>query len=167
MTSTSPASKPIERHLEVDVDQGLQLDRQYFLIPPRFLGKTVVSEHIGTLLRGREVRQAQGRHLLHVQQLGRGDTTMAGDNLTVFIDQHRIGEPELPDAVGNLSDLLLGVGARVALIGLEPAHRDHVDPAAGIKRSGEADCGRCVRMNCGGGDLAGCVRGRLYCCHIY
>ena len=40
-------------------------------------------------------------------ELSRGNATMAGDNLTVFIDQHRIIEPELPDAVGNLSTCFL------------------------------------------------------------
>jgi hypothetical protein len=47
---------------------------------------------------------------------------MAGNDLAVLTDQHRIGEAELPDAVGDLSDLLLGVGPGIA--GMRPQARD-------------------------------------------
>jgi hypothetical protein len=39
---------------------------------------------------------------------------MAGNDPAVLSDQNRIGEAELPDAVGDLTDLLLRMGARIA-----------------------------------------------------
>src|SRR5262245_12303589 len=44
---------------------------------------------------------------------------MTGDDPPLAVDQHRVGEAELPDAAGDLLDLLLRVGARVALVGHE------------------------------------------------
>jgi hypothetical protein len=47
---------------------------------------------------------------------------MAGNDLTAVSNQNRIGEPELPDAVGDLADLLLGMDAGIA--GMRPQARD-------------------------------------------
>jgi hypothetical protein len=39
---------------------------------------------------------------------------MAGNDTAVVPDQNRIGEPEPPDALCDLPDLLLGMGAGIA-----------------------------------------------------
>jgi hypothetical protein len=48
---------------------------------------------------------------------------MTGDDHAGIIDQHRVGEPEGADAVGDLPDLAFGMGARVAWIGLQAGDR--------------------------------------------
>jgi hypothetical protein len=45
--------------------------------------------------------------------------TVAGDNGSVLIHQHRVGKTESLDAVGDLSNLVLGVSSWVAWIKLE------------------------------------------------
>ena len=45
---------------------------------------------------------------------------MAGDDLVLVADQNRVGEAEASDAVGDLSDLLPGMGARVLRVGSQP-----------------------------------------------
>jgi hypothetical protein len=47
---------------------------------------------------------------------------VASNDPAVLSDQNRIVEAELPDAVGDLTDLLLGMGARIA--GMRPQFRD-------------------------------------------
>jgi hypothetical protein len=47
---------------------------------------------------------------------------MAGNDLAVLSDQNRIGEAEMSDAVGDLPDLLLGMGSGIA--GMRPQARD-------------------------------------------
>ena len=42
---------------------------------------------------------------------------MAGNDVAGIRDKHRVGEPEALDRRGDLLDLLLGVGARVARVG--------------------------------------------------
>jgi hypothetical protein len=61
-----------------------------------------------------QMRQAYPRNTLQSKQLYRLHPTMAGNDPTVLSDQNRIGEPELPNAVGDLSDLLLGMGSGIA-----------------------------------------------------
>ena len=41
---------------------------------------------------------------------------MACEDHLVFVDKEGIGEAKLPDTVGNLSDLLLGVGPGIAWV---------------------------------------------------
>jgi hypothetical protein len=50
---------------------------------------------------------------------------MSGEDLPVFISDDRSCEPECFDTRGDFSDLLLGVGARIARIGLELVAGDH------------------------------------------
>jgi hypothetical protein len=68
--------------------------------------------------------QAHRRDAIQAEQPGRLDPAMAGNDLTVLSDQNRIGEAELPDAVRDLPDLLLGMGSGIA--GMRPqAHDRH------------------------------------------
>ena len=98
----------------------LQLDRQHLLIPAGIERQLVVGQHIGPPLRRIEMGQAQRRHAVHAEQLGGLDPAMAGDDLAVVADQHRIGEAEPLDAVGDLPNLLLGMGAGIAGVGPQP-----------------------------------------------
>jgi len=66
---------------------------------------------------GGQVIQPQGGDLGDAQLAGGGEPPIAGDDLALPIGQDRIVETELPDAVRNLADLLLGVGTRVAVRG--------------------------------------------------
>jgi len=47
---------------------------------------------------------------------------MAGENCIVIVNQERVGEAKLPDAVGDLPDLLPGMGSGIA--GMRPQARD-------------------------------------------
>src|ERR1700730_912662 len=47
--------------LEVEVDQSLQLYREDLPIPARLLGQSVVGEHVGPNLCGRQMTDSQGR----------------------------------------------------------------------------------------------------------
>jgi hypothetical protein len=44
---------------------------------------------------------------------------MAGDDAIGIVDQDRVGEAEYPDAVGDLADLLIRMGPRIARIGFQ------------------------------------------------
>jgi hypothetical protein len=48
------------------------------------------------------------------EALCRLDAAVPGDDPILLVDQYRVGESELPDTPGDLADLLLGVGTRVA-----------------------------------------------------
>jgi hypothetical protein len=66
--------------------------------------------------------QPDRRDAVQAEQLCGLDPAMAGDDLAVLSDQNRIGEAELPDAVGDLPDLFLGMGSGIA--GMRPQARD-------------------------------------------
>jgi hypothetical protein len=61
------------------------------------------------------------------QQLCGLDAAMARDDFVVVADQHRVGETKPLDAVGDLSDLLSGMGACVASIGFETGNGHSFD----------------------------------------
>lgn len=48
------------------------------------------------------------------QELGRLDAAVAGDDPAVGVDQHRVGEAELANAIGDLPQLPVGMSAWVA-----------------------------------------------------
>ncbi len=60
--------------------------------------------------------QAKRRNALHPEKLGGLDAAVPGDDLVIITDQDWVSESELSDAVGDLSDLLLAVGAGVSWI---------------------------------------------------
>src|SRR6266568_7196896 len=102
------------RHLEpgqfdfdIEIDQTLQLNRQNLLVPPGLLGELVVGQDVGALIRLAQMREPVGRHRGDAEELGGFHATVTSDDLLVIIDQNRIAEAELRDAVGDLADLLL------------------------------------------------------------
>jgi hypothetical protein len=50
--------KPGELHVEVDVDEGLQLNRQKLMVPAGIEGQLVIRKHIGAPLGRVQMRQA-------------------------------------------------------------------------------------------------------------
>ena len=121
--------------LEVEVDQGLQLDRQDLPVPASLLGQPVVGKDVGPLLCFREVGEPNGRHDGDAEKLCRGDPPVPGDDLALLIDQNRIAEAKALYAFGNLADLLLGVCTRVVRVGPERFDRKHLHFEGGIVRN--------------------------------
>src|SRR5580700_9133650 len=91
----------------------LQLNRKNRSVPTSFLGQPVIRQNIGPDLILSQVFQAYSRHTAHAQQLCGFDATVAGDNHFRTIYKNRIGEAESSDALGDLTYLVFGMGARV------------------------------------------------------
>jgi hypothetical protein len=111
-----------EVNVEIDVDEALQLDRQQLPVPSGVEGELVVGQHIGAPLSRAQMSQAHRRDAVQAEQLCGLDPAVAGNDLAVLSDQNWIGEAEPPDAVGDLPDLLLGMGSGIA--GMRPQARD-------------------------------------------
>jgi hypothetical protein len=71
--------------------------------------------------------QADDGHGLEPELLGRLQAGVARDDAISLVDQDRIDEAELLDAVGDLLDLLLGMGTGIARIRLEIRDGDMLD----------------------------------------
>ena len=95
---------------------ALQLLGQQLLVPAGIERQLVVGEHVGALLRRASCFEANAGHFCHAEQLRRLDPAVAGEDRVLAVDQDRVGEAELLDAVGDLPDLLPGMGSRVALV---------------------------------------------------
>ena len=108
-----------ELDVELNVNEGLELDRQDIAVPAGVLRKLVVGDHIGAALRLGQVRQPERRDALNPEELCCLDPAMAGDDLVLIADEDRVGETEALDASGDLLDLLLGVGASVFGVGTQ------------------------------------------------
>ena len=108
-----------EVELRRQLKQGLKLDGQDLFIPARLLGEPVVGDHVGALLFLAHVREANGRHLAHAEQLRCLDAAVAGDDEAILVDEDGIVEAERRDAVGDLADLPARMRARVARVGLQ------------------------------------------------
>ncbi len=74
---------------------------------------------IGALFCLVEMLDAQRRHLLPSEQLGRRHAAVGGNDMIVFVDEHRIDEAETLDRGGDLLDLPPRVGAGIARIGFQ------------------------------------------------
>jgi hypothetical protein len=105
-----------ELDIELDIDQGLQLDREHVAIPAGVLGELVVRDDVGPALSRAEVGQTKGWNALDSEELCGFDPAVTGDDLIVVADQHRVREPEALDAAGDLLDLLLRVGGGVGSV---------------------------------------------------
>jgi hypothetical protein len=67
------------------------------------------------------------RHLGQAQLPGRQQPAMAGEDAVGLVDQGRVGEAELDHRGGELRHLILAVGARVTLVGVQPLHWPQLD----------------------------------------
>jgi hypothetical protein len=114
-------------HVEIEIDEGLQLNREYLAIPAGIQRKLVVGEDVSPALRRIQVGQANRRDGLQADELGCLHPAMSGDDLVIITDQDRIGEAELPDAVGDLPDLLLGMGTGIPGTGSQAGDRHRLN----------------------------------------
>jgi hypothetical protein len=138
-----------ELDVEIDIDETLQLNRQQLAVPTRIEGQLVVGQHIGAPLGGAQMRQTYRRDALQSEQLCGLDSAVAGDDPAVLSDQNWIVESELPDAVRDLSDLLLGMGARIARMGPQARGRHGLDSHGldGSRHLGSASYGGQMRRS--------------------
>ena len=63
---------------------------------------------------------------------------MSREDTPAFVDQHRIGEAEGPDAVDDLADLFLRMGSGVLSPGLQLGRRDHLE-VGGVAHSASSN----------------------------
>ena len=94
---------------------------------PGIEGQFVVGQHIGPFLIRRHGLQANTGDSLHTKELCRLDTAMAGEDPVLIVDQDRIGEAEGLDTLGDLADLLSGMGPRIRCPGPECLRSKHFD----------------------------------------
>ena len=70
-----------------------------------------------------EVRELDHRHPLQPEPARGQHPAMARDDPVSAVDQHRVGEAELPDGARDQRHLRLGVGAGVARVGDQARER--------------------------------------------
>jgi hypothetical protein len=126
--------EPRSLHLEIQIDEGLQLGREEFLIPACVQGQLVVGEHVSLAIGGAQMRQPYRRNVGHADELCCRHPAMAGQDGIVVVNEDRVGEAEVLDALRQLSDLALGVGASIAAVGAELRNGPLFDVADGSVR---------------------------------
>ena len=118
-----------------DLDLLSKVHLKHYLRPPlqfepvqkpccRFVDierELVVGQHISAALFSGEMRQRHRRDRLHPKQFGSFHTAMTCNDFAFIGDEHRIGEPEPLDTVGNLTDLLFRMRPRITGIGAQRA----------------------------------------------
>lgn len=87
------------------------------------------------------MRQTERRDGLPAQELGRLHPAMAGHDLVIVADEHRVGEAKALDAGGDLADLLLGMCSGIARIRTQAGNRQQFDfhGMHGLKFSDDED----------------------------
>ena len=100
--------------VEVERQEVLQLFGQDLLVPAGIQSELVVGQNVSPLLGRAHPLETKAGHLVHPEELCRGDTAMPCENGVVVVDQHRVGEAEAADRVSDLPNLLFTVCARVA-----------------------------------------------------
>jgi hypothetical protein len=74
-------------------------------------------------------------------------TAMPGDQRTLFVNEHRVGETKFADRCGDLRYLLVGMSASIASVGDQPIDRPALDLVrrprlliyVGISRAGRTE----------------------------
>ncbi|GJD81227.1 hypothetical protein NBEOAGPD_4473 [Methylobacterium gregans] len=112
------------------VDRGLQrlqLLGQHLLVPAGVQRDPVVGQHQrGALLLG-QAGDPDARDAVEAEPARRGHAPVAGDDDAVVVREDRVGEAEALDRGRELRDLLVGMGARVAVVAAQGAHLDDLD----------------------------------------
>ena len=88
--------------------------RQCDLVPAGVECQLIVGNDQRLALCIRQMSQANDRDLPQLQSLCGFQPAVPGNDRARRIDQDRVGPSELADAGGDLVDLAIGVGARVA-----------------------------------------------------
>jgi hypothetical protein len=91
----------------------LQLKTEQSAIPAGIFGEPIICNQVSPNLGLAHSRQAHGRDLIKADDFGGFDATVAGNDAVSVIDQDRVGETKPPDGIGDLGNLLLGVGSGV------------------------------------------------------
>ena len=119
------------RNVELLIDEKLgefrQFDGKAFPIPAGVIGDLVISQDQCALLSLAQPSEHDHRHLVEVEIDSSRKATVPQQDCVVFIDYDRDHEAEGENAVGDLADLLLGMGPCVTGIGFEPKGRHPLD----------------------------------------
>ena len=126
--------------IQIHFGKSLEFDFQNLAIPSRQFGQTVVCDHIGPPLGGRQMRQLDCRHFFHAQLFCSCHAAVAGDDTAVAIDQNRVGEAEVLDRRRNLIDLFGAMCARIARVGNKIISLAIDDLQPGLLRQGLGQC---------------------------
>jgi hypothetical protein len=129
-----------EREVKAELLQVAEFETQHLLVPARVLGEFVVGNDVGLTLGFGEVSKLNRRDLVHSELASGQNATVSGYNSLFSVDQNRVCEPEFPDTGGDLSDLSVGMGARVARVGDERADRAHHDLVGQVHRCASGRC---------------------------
>ena len=104
-------------------------------VPSGIQRNPIVGQHeLAPLQLGKSLER-DDRHVTQAKLPGRSQATMAGDDVAVLADQNRICEAERADAAGDLGDLRIAVGARIAGEGMSRSTGQN----SRRKRSGRSD----------------------------
>ena len=133
-------ARDVEVELEIRGQERPQLRGEQVLVPAGIERQFVVSEDIGALLGPAQVLDLQTGHLGQAEECRCGHAPVTGQDGPRLVDQHRRGEAELPDAGGDLPDLLRGMGAGIACPRGEGRQGRCVICGAGIRGSHVAQC---------------------------
>ena len=132
------------RRFEVELEifhfhQSAKLLCEQFFVPSRIERQLVVGQHVSAFLPRRHLGEAHVWDFRHAQVPDSCDPAVACQDRHAIIEQNRIGKSEGLDAIGDLADLLAGMGACIALLGLEIGNRNLFDLNVGH--------GYCLRWN--------------------
>jgi hypothetical protein len=107
-------------------------------------GDLVVGQDVRPLLRLAQVLEPDDRDLGEAQLARSEQTTVAGKDAGVLVDQDRVGPTKLDHRRRDLIDLRLAVRARVALVRPQAVDRPELDPVGQRGQSGGLRCvGHC------------------------
>jgi hypothetical protein len=100
-------------HFDIEIKtaerQVAQLLGEQPLVPSRIFRQLVIGDPKRAGLRGRQMLEAQGWHLVHAELAASEQPAKSGDQIAVAIDQNRDIEAKDPDAFSNLLDLFLAM----------------------------------------------------------
>jgi hypothetical protein len=91
----------------------LQFDGEDGFVPAGVFCNFVVGQGVGSDLIWRKVLNPDRWNRFHTDELSRCHATVTSHDHVLLINQNGIREAKRTNAVGNLSDLVLGVGAGV------------------------------------------------------
>jgi hypothetical protein len=90
------------RKIDVGVVELSQFERQEFQVPPGVKREFVVGDDVRAALFLTQSGQNDAGHFLELQLIRREHTTVPRDDLPALVNQHRVRESEVLDAVGDL-----------------------------------------------------------------
>jgi hypothetical protein len=130
----------LDVEVEFDARQRLQLLGQEPIIPQSDLRQPVIRDHEGPLLGLREMLEPNGRNFAPSQALACQQAAMPSDHIQIAVNQERDVEPKALGALGDLTNLLGGVLARVLRVRLQSLNGDVVDRESGRRKDCDGDC---------------------------